>query len=116
MRKPRTAPSYLVEAQPSAGHCTSQLHGTELFQRLFRPFQARFTSGALIANTGRRILVSRFSKGGSMFKRTDTVETTFKSATRQQESLLAPFEKKVLVAFARRMPAWVNSDHLTLIG
>ena len=41
---------------------------------------------------------------------------TFKSATRQQESLLAPCEKKLLLRLARKMPAWVNSDHLTLLG
>jgi phosphatidylglycerophosphate synthase len=43
-------------------------------------------------------------------------KTPFKSATRQQQSLLAGVEKKVLVWFAHRMPAWVNSDHLTLLG
>jgi phosphatidylglycerophosphate synthase len=30
--------------------------------------------------------------------------------------LLAPFEKKILIGLARRMPGWVNSDHLTFIG
>jgi phosphatidylglycerophosphate synthase len=30
--------------------------------------------------------------------------------------LLAPFEKKILIGLARRMPPWVNSDHLTSIG
>ena len=25
-------------------------------------------------------------------------------------------EKRLLVAIARRLPAWVNSDHLTLLG
>ena len=40
----------------------------------------------------------------------------FHSAVRQQESLLAPLEKKTLIWLARRMPAWVNSDHLTLLG
>src|SRR5207249_3785376 len=31
-------------------------------------------------------------------------------------SLLAPLEKKTLIALARRMPRWINSDHLTLLG
>lgn len=40
----------------------------------------------------------------------------FKSAARQQQSLLAPLEKKVLIWLAHRMPRWVNPDHLTLLG
>ena len=43
-------------------------------------------------------------------------QPSFKSAVRQQESLLAPLEKKTLLWLARRMPAWVNSDQLTLLG
>ena len=34
-------------------------------------------------------------------------------ATRVLTSVLAPLEKRVLVAMARRMPACINSDHLT---
>jgi phosphatidylglycerophosphate synthase len=41
---------------------------------------------------------------------------SFKSAARQQESILSPLEKKTLQWLARRMPSWVNSDHLTLLG
>jgi len=40
----------------------------------------------------------------------------FQDAARKQESLLAGLEKKCLVWLASRMPAWVNSDHLTLLG
>jgi phosphatidylglycerophosphate synthase len=40
----------------------------------------------------------------------------FKDAARDQSSLLAPIEKKALVWLAHRMPAWINSDHLTLLG
>jgi phosphatidylglycerophosphate synthase len=43
-------------------------------------------------------------------------QNSFKSAVRQQESLLAPIEKKVLISIARRMPKSVNADHLTLLG
>ena len=43
-------------------------------------------------------------------------QAAFKSAARQQESLLAPLEKKTLLWFAHRMPESVNSDHLTLVG
>jgi len=35
---------------------------------------------------------------------------------REHHSLLAVPEKKALVWIATRLPAWVNSDHLTLIG
>lgn len=39
-----------------------------------------------------------------------------KPAKRIQTSILNPFEKKVLVWLASRMPAWVTSDMLTLVG
>jgi phosphatidylglycerophosphate synthase len=35
---------------------------------------------------------------------------------REQSSLLAPIEKRALIWLAHRMPRWVNSDHLTLLG
>lgn len=35
---------------------------------------------------------------------------------REHGSLLAGAEKQILVWMARRMPCWVNSDHLTLLG
>ena len=41
---------------------------------------------------------------------------TFQSATRIQQSLLAPFERKCLHWLAARMPRQINSDHLTLLG
>ncbi len=40
----------------------------------------------------------------------------FRQATRVHGSLLAAIEKRALVWMAERMPAWVNSDHLTLLG
>src|SRR3984893_10081342 len=40
----------------------------------------------------------------------------FRQATRVHGSLLAAAEKRVLVWMAERMPAWVNSDHLTVLG
>jgi len=42
--------------------------------------------------------------------------TGFREAIRRQESLLAPAERRLLVWLARHMPAWVGSDHLTLLG
>src|SRR5215475_2757588 len=41
---------------------------------------------------------------------------TFRDAERTQLSMLASAEKKTLVWLAERMPPWVNSDHLTLLG
>jgi phosphatidylglycerophosphate synthase len=43
-------------------------------------------------------------------------ETTFRDAERKQLSFLARVEKKTLIWLAQRMPGWVNSDHLTLLG
>jgi archaetidylinositol phosphate synthase len=40
----------------------------------------------------------------------------FKDAERKQLSMLAAVEKKTLIWLAHRLPAWVNSDHLTLLG
>ena len=40
----------------------------------------------------------------------------FSEAQRAQLSMLAPLEKRVLIWLARRMPSWVNSDHLTSLG
>ena len=40
----------------------------------------------------------------------------FKDAKREQTSVLAPLERAALRGLARRMPRWVNSDHLSLLG
>jgi archaetidylinositol phosphate synthase len=42
--------------------------------------------------------------------------TEFKNAPRLQTSWLTPMERKALNWFTRHMPAWVTSDHLTLLG
>ena len=39
-----------------------------------------------------------------------------KQAKRIQTSILNPYEKKLLVYLAERMPAWVTSDMLTFVG
>lgn len=41
---------------------------------------------------------------------------TFRDAERKQLSMLASLEKRTLVWLAHRLPSWVNSDHLTLLG
>ena len=40
----------------------------------------------------------------------------FRNAKRIQESALARGEKRALVWMAERTPAWINSDHLTILG
>ena len=40
----------------------------------------------------------------------------FKDAVRLQESFTAAVERRVLAWLAARLPRWVNSDHLTLLG
>jgi archaetidylinositol phosphate synthase len=40
----------------------------------------------------------------------------FKHANRVQQSFLAAAEKRALVWMAERTPAWINSDHLTVLG
>jgi archaetidylinositol phosphate synthase len=40
----------------------------------------------------------------------------FRDAAREQTSILAPLERAVLRGLARRMPSWVNSDHLSILG
>lgn len=40
----------------------------------------------------------------------------FRDAAREQTSILAPLERAALRGLARRMPSWVNSDHLSILG
>lgn len=40
----------------------------------------------------------------------------FKTAERSHTSVLADAEKRTLIWMASRLPAWVNSDHLTALG
>lgn len=41
---------------------------------------------------------------------------SFRDATRFQQSLLAPWERSCLAWLVRRMPPWIQPDHLTLLG
>ena len=42
--------------------------------------------------------------------------TRFQDARREQTSILAPLERAALRGLAQRMPGWINSDHLSLLG
>ena len=43
-------------------------------------------------------------------------QQTYRDPERVQLSLLASVEKKCLIWFAHRMPNWIHSDHLTVLG
>lgn len=45
-----------------------------------------------------------------------TGQIAFRDAKRLQSSFTAPLETKVLSWLAVRLPSWVNSDHLTILG
>ena len=45
-----------------------------------------------------------------------TTAKPFRHATRQLTSVLAPLEKRCLLWIAHRLPAWVNSDHLSVLA
>jgi phosphatidylglycerophosphate synthase len=49
-------------------------------------------------------------------RRIEARRANFRQATRVHGSFLAAAEKRALVWMAERMPAWVNSDHLTVLG
>lgn len=44
------------------------------------------------------------------------VAESFKQAERSHTSVLAEAEKRTLIRIAGKLPAWVNSDHLTALG
>ncbi len=44
------------------------------------------------------------------------MSTAFQESKREQTSLVAPVERWILRWFASRMPSWINSDHLTVLG
>jgi archaetidylinositol phosphate synthase len=45
-----------------------------------------------------------------------TSNASFQPANRSNLSLLAALEKRTLIWIAERLPPWVNSDHLTVLG
>lgn len=47
---------------------------------------------------------------------TELRQLRFRNARRVQEAISASLEKRVLVWLAERTPAWINSDHLTVLG
>jgi len=47
---------------------------------------------------------------------TEAAVKGFRNATRIQESITSGLERRALLGLAARMPLWVTSDHLTLLG
>lgn len=50
------------------------------------------------------------------FRDRELQQLSFQNAKRVQEAITASAEKRLLIWLARRMPAWVNPDHLTALG
>ena len=66
-------------------------------------------------NEGTRLDISTLGVQGIPLR--DARESIpFANAVRLQESFTARGERKALAWLASRLPAWVNSDHLTLLG
>jgi phosphatidylglycerophosphate synthase len=53
---------------------------------------------------------------GAQLGNTEQQQLRFRNARRVQEAVSASLEKRALVWMAERMPAWINSDHLTVLG
>jgi phosphatidylglycerophosphate synthase len=71
----------------------------------------------------RRWAVDRFESSQIKLMQMELTQTelvtkskTFRDAEREQTSILAPLERVALRGLARRMPGWVNSDHLSVLG
>jgi archaetidylinositol phosphate synthase len=56
------------------------------------------------------------AEGITMNVMTATANKPFRNATRQLTSVLAPLEKRCLIWMAERMPARINSDHLSALA
>ncbi len=54
--------------------------------------------------------------GGSKAESRSSGKPQFQSAARVHQALTAAAEKRALVWMAQRAPAWLNSDHLTILG
>ena len=51
-----------------------------------------------------------------MIDQEQKISPAFQEAARVQTSFTAPMERRVLPWIAARLPHWINSDHLTLLG
>ena len=92
--------------------------GDEDAEKAIAAFNGKDIGGrALTVNEARPMVKKEFTRPGRTIQplvSNRVSEHSFKSAARQQESILAPLEKKNSCSGSRsRMPAWVNSDHLT---
>lgn len=74
---------------------------------------------AKVATRAQKIEVAYTDMGGGALQQLTTKERRkleFKNARRVQNTIVTGLEKKALRGLAKRMPLWVNSDHLTAVG
>ena len=72
-----------------------------------------------MASKPQEIEVAFSDMGGgatAQFSKKELTLLDFQNAERVQQTLVTGIERKVLRWLAAHMPAWVNSDHLTLLG
>jgi len=60
--------------------------------------------------------LSEFAEQVDLSTLAEARRANFRQATRIHGSFLAAMEKRALVWMAERIPAWINSDHLTALG
>jgi len=67
--------------------------------------------------TAKQLASERIACGVGRKRESEQVEspTWFKDANRIQDSISSGPERKVLVWLARRVPSWIDSDHLTFL-
>jgi len=74
------------------------------------------TASLLIRNDERAVAIAPAARLGVPEPPRRSVLTQNPLHTRQHGSVLAAAEKAALIWMAKRLPRWVNSDHLTLLG
>src|SRR5437016_13157123 len=74
------------------------------------------TAGKLIHAERRTVMQNTISEHSFVGSVTELTSMKFKEARRVHTSFSAAAERKALVWLADRMPAWLNSDHLTALG
>lgn len=73
-------------------------------------------AGAILISNKGAVSMADFAEQMNPSTLAEARRAEFRQAVRVQGSWLAAGEKRVLVWMAERMPRWVNSDHLTVIG
>jgi archaetidylinositol phosphate synthase len=72
-----------------------------------------------MASRAQKIEVAFSDMGGAALEqltRSERQKLEFRNARRVQHTIVTAAEKRILRWLAERMPAWINSDHLTALG